>query len=81
MLINRALIALALASLAAGPGVTPAAAKAPARAPAAAERAVLVLAQGWRFKLDPATAGPEQPGYDDSAWAQVAVPHSWNRVG
>lgn len=44
-------------------------------------RQVTVLAAGWRFHLgdlgDEATSG----GYDDSAWAPVQVPHSWNRVG
>eukprot|EP01035_Chromulina_nebulosa_P039221 gene39221-53024_t len=45
------------------------------------DRSTLVLADGWRFRLDPAASGPEQPGFDDSAWSVVSVPHTWNRVG
>ncbi len=82
MPVSRARMTLALASLALGIG--PAAAWAEAPSPtiaASAARSEMVLAQGWRFKLDPAVSGPEQPGFDDSTWASVAVPHSWNRVG
>jgi beta-galactosidase len=54
------------------------------RAPA---RRTLALRDGWRFALvnpggitDPAGAYGEaaQPGYDDSAWREVAVPHDWS---
>jgi beta-galactosidase len=59
-----------------------AAAAMPAKPTAAqAARPTLVLADGWRFRLDPAASGPEQPAFDDSAWATVSVPHTWNRVG
>jgi len=40
----------------------------------------LGLASGWRFRA----GGEDQPigeDYDDSGWAPVEVPHSWNRVG
>ncbi len=46
-----------------------------------ADRSTLVLADGWRFRLDPAASGPEQIGFDDSTWARVSVPHTWNRIG
>ena len=79
---NRALIMLAFTTLGAVTGISPTLAKTSAPDPAArADRPVQVLAEGWRFRLDPAAAGPEQPGFDDSGWAPVAVPHSWNRVG
>src|SRR5690348_15961087 len=50
-------------------------------------RHTVALRDGWRFALvnpggitDPtgAHAGAAQPGYDDSAWRQVAVPHDWS---
>ncbi|MEJ6011592.1 glycoside hydrolase family 2 TIM barrel-domain containing protein [Novosphingobium aquae] len=55
----------------------------PARpAPAAAAiRSTVPLAEGWRFKLEPAQTGPELADYDDSGWQAVRVPHTWNRVG
>ncbi|WP_227711011.1 glycoside hydrolase family 2 TIM barrel-domain containing protein [Novosphingobium ovatum] len=47
---------------------------------AQAQRAEQPLAKGWRFlKADAPDAS--QPQFDDSAWQQVQVPHSWNRVG
>ncbi|OLZ74471.1 beta-galactosidase [Streptomyces sp. IMTB 2501] len=61
-------------------------------APAAAEaspggRRTVPLRDGWRFALanpdgitDPtgAYARAADPGYDDSAWREVAVPHDWS---
>ncbi|MFJ6835877.1 glycoside hydrolase family 2 TIM barrel-domain containing protein [Streptomyces sp. NPDC091209] len=50
-------------------------------------RRTLALRDGWRFALadpggitDPTGAyeGAERPGYDDSAWRSVAVPHDWS---
>lgn len=42
-------------------------------------RARQALTEGWRFSGAGAPAsGPEIPEYDDSAWATVAVPHTWN---
>jgi beta-glucuronidase len=42
----------------------------------------LPLAGQWRFSIDPHTVGEDQewfaPGYDDSTWAAVSVPHTWN---
>ncbi|MBC2653580.1 sugar-binding domain-containing protein, partial [Novosphingobium aerophilum] len=78
---THSVIALAVAGLALGAGVAPALARQSPGPIAAADRPVQVLADGWRFQLDPAAIGPEQEDFDDSAWASVAVPHSWNRVG
>ncbi|MFF7886777.1 glycoside hydrolase family 2 TIM barrel-domain containing protein [Streptomyces sp. NPDC020794] len=53
----------------------------------AAGRRLVELRDGWRFALvdpggitDPTGAyeGAEQPGYDDSAWREVSVPHDWS---
>ncbi|MFD9399003.1 glycoside hydrolase family 2 TIM barrel-domain containing protein [Streptomyces sp. NPDC060011] len=50
-------------------------------------RRTIALRDGWRFALvdpggttDPSGAytGAERPGYDDSAWRSVAVPHDWS---
>ncbi|MFJ9705172.1 glycoside hydrolase family 2 TIM barrel-domain containing protein [Streptomyces sp. NPDC101234] len=50
-------------------------------------RRTVALRDGWRFALvdpggitDPtgAYANAADPGYDDSAWRQVAVPHDWS---
>lgn len=53
----------------------------------AAVRRTVELRDGWRFALvnpggitDPTGAyeGAAEPGYDDSAWRQVAAPHDWS---
>ena len=75
---SLALIGLAVALAPGGAGAQARGAKA---TPARVDRSTLVLADGWRFRLDPAASGPEQPGFDDSAWTRVSVPHTWNRVG
>ncbi|MFJ6708210.1 MULTISPECIES: glycoside hydrolase family 2 TIM barrel-domain containing protein [unclassified Streptomyces] len=50
-------------------------------------RRTVALRDGWRFSLvdpdgtaDPAAASTDAaaPGYDDSAWRRVAVPHDWS---
>lgn len=43
-------------------------------------RAVMTLKDGWRFDLADHD-GAQLAGFDDSQWAHVAVPHSWNRIG
>lgn len=62
------------------------AAAAPRARPSSAGRAV-PLRDGWRFALvdpggitDPTGefADAAEPGFDDSAWRQVAVPHDWS---
>jgi beta-galactosidase len=50
-------------------------------APAAAVRVQVPLATGWRFKQASGLTGVEAPQFDDSAWSQVTVPHTWNRIG
>jgi beta-galactosidase len=44
-------------------------------------RQIVDLSTGWRFKFVADDAGIIMPGYDDSAWEQVSVPHTWNRIG
>jgi len=39
------------------------------------------LADGWSFRFGIADESPAAPGYDDSGWDKVAVPHTWNRLG
>jgi beta-galactosidase len=46
-----------------------------------AERTIVDLDGGWRFKLVKGLSGAEAPGFDDSRWAKVDVPHNWNRIG
>ncbi|WP_216588343.1 glycoside hydrolase family 2 TIM barrel-domain containing protein [Streptomyces brasiliscabiei] len=57
------------------------------RAHASSTGRTLPLRDGWRFALvdpggitDPTGeyAGAADPGYDDSAWRRVAVPHDWS---
>ncbi len=53
------------------------------RAPAAAARAPRVIQQftsGWRF-LQSDAPGAEKPGFDDSAWNSVTLPHDWSIAG
>lgn len=50
--------------------------------PAMAEpRQVHDLSAGWRFYQGKLEAQPLTSEYDDSGWQQVAMPHSWNRLG
>jgi beta-galactosidase len=44
-------------------------------------RVSIPLTTGWRFLQDDHLLGAEQPGFEDEQWAQVSVPHTWNRVG
>jgi beta-galactosidase len=39
------------------------------------------LDRGWRFRQAAELAGVESRGFDDSGWAPVDVPHTWNRLG
>ena len=47
--------------------------------PPASSRAAVSLSGSWKF-LKSDAAGCEVPGFDDSAWATVAVPHTWNNI-
>jgi beta-galactosidase len=42
----------------------------------AAPREDTVLDSGWRFKQGDAADG-QQPGFDDSAWQSLSLPHNW----
>ncbi|TGD71731.1 beta-galactosidase [Mangrovimicrobium sediminis] len=44
-------------------------------------RTALHLRQGWRFRFGDAPEEVTREVFDDSAWRQVSVPHTWNRVG
>jgi beta-galactosidase len=44
-------------------------------------RVQVALATGWRFQQATGLTGVEAPQFDDSAWSQVTVPHTWNRIG
>jgi beta-galactosidase len=67
-------------------GIAAAPAARAADASGAGGRRTVPLRDGWRFALadpdggaDPAAyAGAADPGYDDSAWRAVAVPHDWS---
>ena len=39
------------------------------------------LASGWRFRFGGDATGITAAGYDDRAWQQVSLPHTWNRMG
>jgi beta-galactosidase len=40
-------------------------------------RQLIGLDAGWRF-IRSSVPGSEEPGTDDSAWAKITVPHTWN---
>ncbi|MCA0979422.1 DUF4982 domain-containing protein [Qipengyuania flava] len=46
-----------------------------------APRALTVLTDGWVFKQGDLVGDPSSPSFDDSAWEDVTIPHTWNRVG
>ena len=45
-----------------------------------AQRNETLLEKGWKFHLGDAVQAQE-PGYDDSAWENVSVPHDWAIYG
>ena len=48
-------------------------------APPASPRAIYNFNPGWKFVFgDQTNAG--QPDFDDSAWASVSLPHTWNET-
>jgi beta-galactosidase len=65
-----ALIALAL---------TAHAVSAQAYTPPASPRAVYNFNPGWKFAFGDAP-GADQPGFDDSSWSNVSLPHTWNET-
>ncbi|KUL44619.1 glycoside hydrolase family 2 TIM barrel-domain containing protein [Streptomyces regalis] len=84
---RRSLLLASTAAPAAGALLTTATARAAEAAGAGSGRRTVALRDGWRFALvnpggitDPtgAYAGAAEPGYDDSGWREVAVPHDWS---
>jgi beta-galactosidase len=48
---------------------------------AAEQRSVIDLSAGWRFQQASGLSGVESGTFDDSSWATISVPHTWNRIG
>jgi beta-galactosidase len=44
-----------------------------------APRVAIDLNPNWKF-IRQDVAGAEQPGFDDSAWQDVSLPHTWNNL-
>jgi beta-galactosidase len=49
--------------------------------PAASARKTLDLDEGWRFLKSAAGEAQQEQKFDDAAWQQVSLPHTWNRIG
>jgi beta-galactosidase len=47
----------------------------------ATPRVATDLTSGWRFRFGGDDAGVTASGYDDSSWATVSLPHTWNHMG
>jgi beta-galactosidase len=45
----------------------------------ASTRATYNFNPGWKFAFGD-TTGAEKPGFDDTAWAGVSLPHTWNET-
>lgn len=60
-------------------GYTAAATIPPAFQPPASPRATYNFNPGWKFVFGD-TPGAEQPGFDDAAWADISLPHTWNET-
>ncbi|MEU3337857.1 glycoside hydrolase family 2 TIM barrel-domain containing protein [Streptomyces sp. NPDC006668] len=84
---RRSVLLASTAAPAAGVLLATPAARAAAAAGGASGRHTVALRDGWRFALvdpggitDPTGAyeNAPDPGYDDSAWREVAVPHDWS---
>ena len=43
-------------------------------------RTIQQFTTGWKF-LQADAAGAEKPGFDDSAWVAVTLPHDWSIAG
>jgi len=46
----------------------------------ASPRATYNFNPGWKFAFGDAPGGADQPAFDDSAWASVSLPHTWNEI-
>src|SRR5450759_2252047 len=47
--------------------------------PPASPRSVYNFNPSWKFVFGD-TTGADQPGFDDSGWASVSLPHTWNET-
>lgn len=74
MLLGSAIVTAALAS----PSL---AAKDRTAAQTNAARPAIDLSHGWRFRFGDEPALVTERDFDDRAWEQVSVPHSWNHIG
>jgi beta-galactosidase len=45
-----------------------------------AGRTRVLLSSGWKFLASDTLMGAEAPNFDDSHWASVTVPHTWDSV-
>ena len=70
---------LAFALLAASLSAAGSAAESTAFQPPASPRAAYNFNPGWKFSFGDA-AGADQPAFDDSSWASVSLPHTWNET-
>jgi beta-galactosidase len=48
-------------------------------APPASPRATYNFNDGWKFVFGD-TEGADQPAFDDSAWTNISLPHTWNET-
>jgi beta-galactosidase len=46
--------------------------------PPSSDRLDLNFNYDWKFIKEDVKGGAEAPGFDDSSWASVSLPHSWN---
>src|SRR5258708_29089485 len=44
-------------------------------------RVSMELSRGWRFRQAEGLSGIESNAFDDSSWAAIELPHTWNRLG
>jgi beta-galactosidase len=44
-------------------------------------RVSMELSRGWRFRQADGLSGVESNAFDDSSWAAIELPHTWNRLG
>ncbi|WP_448702656.1 sugar-binding domain-containing protein [Mucilaginibacter sp. AW1-3] len=49
-------------------------------APPASPRATYNFNPDWKFTFSADTTGADKPGFDDSKWTSVSLPHTWNEV-
>ena len=47
----------------------------------AGQRAVYNFNPGWKFVFGDQTGAGPKPGFDDSSWTAVSLPHTWNETG